>query len=175
MTSTPDREELLSRLKSQCEETIAANAKLAASTLKNRELLEDTRALLAKMRAERDRLRSVMDSIVEEIWYCDAQRIVSPMNPAAQRLLRLYTNEGDSLPLPVLLSRIEPRGEDGVPLTPDETPLVRSLGGETVNEFRELVSISPARGVLVREVNSSPVMDETGNVVGAVAVVRRIA
>ncbi len=175
MTDASDREEILRRLRRDQEELKAVNEKLVTSALRYKELLEHTEAILTETRASRSRLLSMVESVVEEVWYCDTRGVVSPMNPAAHGLLRLARSDNGPLPIQKWLSRLEPRDQDGVLLAPDDTPLMRSLRGETVKEFREFVWAPLTSRVLVRDINSAPVRDEEGEIVGAVAVVRNVA
>ena len=61
---------------------------------------------------------------------------------------------------------------DGSPRTVEEAPPLRALAGEVVRNQEELVRTSS--GLRHRQVSAAPVRDVSGNIIGAVAVVRDI-
>lgn len=128
-------------------------------------------ALLKPVANERDKLRTLVDSIASEVWFLDADRNVVLLNPAVTRGLG-FESEGDR-PLNEVLGSLEILDPDGTPRPQEETPLYRSLRGEVVSG-EETVRHLTTGELRYRRYKSSPVRDQAGSIIGAVAVVSDI-
>jgi len=120
----------------------------------------------AQLEAERNRLRSVIDSAPAGILLTDAAGQFMLLNPAVQRFFPSTGISGDA---------DSPAGGytihdlDGNLLTGDQLPLPRSLRGERLSE--ETVVFRHADGrEIITQVNSTPIRSDAGQLIGAVAV-----
>jgi PAS domain S-box-containing protein len=128
--------------------------------------------LLRLIQNERDTLEAVLESIQEEVWVCDAFGQLIQINASARRTFGL--DKGERYSTTSLLEMLDVRDEQGSPRPPEEAVLLRSLNGETVEGIVEQVK-SPLTGEWsYRQINSTPLIDKSGQVFGAVAVVRDI-
>ena len=155
---------------------------LSARTRRETALAEERRRLLGEVEhqanevaQERDKLSALIGSIADEVWFCDTTGRVTLVNEAALRGLGLESPEQAYLPLPQLVSDLDVFTPDGRPRTEvKDSPLIRSLHGETIKFLEEFVRNRKTGELRYRQVSSSPVRNEKGQVVGAVAVVRDI-
>ena len=128
--------------------------------------------LLADVQTQKDRLTAVVNSMRDEVWFCDTEKRFTLENPAAVREFELGSAEvvevGD------LAGRLEVFRPDGSPRSVEEAPPLRALQGEAVINQEEIIR-TPASGELRhRQVSATPVRDASGNVIGSVSVVRDI-
>lgn len=143
-------------------------------TDRRREALERER-LIAQIAQERDRLRTLIDSITDEIWFCDAQGNIELVNAAVRQEFGL--DAGQESTLGTLKAFIAPMGlydADGRPRPPEDAPLLRSLRGETIRNEVEIVRHPGDPDPVYRRVSAAPLTNSTGSIVGAVAVVHNI-
>jgi len=137
-----------------------------------REAEREAEELQAQVRRERDRLAALVASISDEIWFADAGGRFTLANPAAEREFRL--SAADETPVRELAASLQVLRADGTPRPVEEAPPLRALAGETVRNAEELIR-TPATGELRRRlVNSTPVRDAGGAIVGSVSVVRDV-
>jgi signal transduction histidine kinase/CheY-like chemotaxis protein len=146
-----------------------------------RELLARVRTHLALARsrreardsieAERDRLRQVLDALPEGVTIVDALGRVEALNRAGHDLLGLDTlgrtmpPAGDRAYLDYGLRRA-----DGTPYPAEDLPLTRSLRqGEEVHGDQELIHHAVSGRDVPLLINSAPLRDSQGTIVGAVA------
>jgi PAS domain S-box-containing protein len=133
---------------------------------------EETRRLTIAAQSERDRLSSLINSISDEVWFADTNGKFTLANPKALTTFNLDS----SAPVDVeqLAKSLEVFRADGSPRPVDEAPPLRALKGKIVKDQEEIVRI-PASGELqYRQVNSTPVKDTIGNIIGAVSIVRDV-
>ncbi len=116
---------------------------------------------------EEEKLRTLIDSIADEVWFCDAQGQVVLMNPAAREGLGLEESKKETLG--ELLAGLEVLYPDGRPRPVDEAPLFHSLRGET-RMGEELVRDRRTGQLRFRHYSSAPMRDSAGRITGAVAV-----
>ncbi len=145
------------------------NEQLIVSSLKVREEAED-------LAQEYNKLLAVVNLMDDEAWFCDAKGNVSMINEAAARGLG-FKSSADVQQVPMVqkwLPGLEIYNKDGSPRPLEDTPLMRSLQGETIRGAEEIVRHPKTGQMRHRIVNSNPVLDAEGNIVGAIAVVRDI-
>ncbi len=132
----------------------------------------ETRRLLAAVQQEKDRLASLVNSISDEVWFADTDKRFTLANPSARREFALDAAAGIGVEqLAISLEVLRP---DGTARPAEESPALRALNGEVVRDLEEMIR-TPASGELrYRQVNSSPVRDAQGAIIGSVSVVRDI-
>jgi PAS domain S-box-containing protein len=90
------------------------------------------------------------------------------MNNAAESLYGFTKQEWSEKSHTERIEAVNERNEDGMPIAPDQSPLVRALWGEKVANFRSVIT-RPDDSVLHLTVSSAPIRDRTGTIIGAVA------
>jgi PAS domain S-box-containing protein len=139
--------------------------------IRKRAEIENQR-LQSEIQQERDTLAALMNNIPDEIWFFNAQQRFTLANPSALREFALDSVTDEEIES--FVARLEVLRPDGSPRPIEESPALLSLRGEEVRNLEEIVR-TPASGELRhRLVNSSPVMDVNGNVIGAVSTARDI-
>ena len=135
--------------------------------------LQDSRmAVGAAPAIDREQLLALLNSIADEIWFIDVCHRFQMVNAAGARAFGL--TEGTAVDLRKLAETIEVLRPDGTVRPIAESPPLRALRGEIVRDQEEIVR-TPASGELRhRAVNSMPVRDKSGAVVGAVSIVRDV-
>lgn len=180
----PDRAaEMLVRQADGNEQIISVRA---AAWLGPRETLEGVvvvaHDVTALRQAERDaaarasELEAIFEAMTDAVYVNDADGQLLHMNVAA----RAFTTEGN-VPDALRYGGSErtggtPRGEQGQPLTSEQWPLTRVLGGEVLTGERAvdmLVRTVDGRDRQV-SVTGAPVRDDAGHVIRAVTVVRDV-
>jgi PAS domain S-box-containing protein len=137
---------------------------------KNNEEL--TQKLLNIAQQEKNKLSSLLDSINDEVWFANTEKKFTLANPTARKTFNIDSDT--QIDVENLAKSTEVFRGNGSPRPMDEAPPLRALRGEVVKNQEEIVR-TPASGELkYRQVNSAPVKDETGNIIGAVSVVRDI-
>ena len=176
MLNDGERAKILERLQERLETLKKVNEQLVLSALRSRDLVEGLQRQKQATRIEFDRLHGVVDSMPDELWFCDADARISPANLTAASEIGLGETVGTGEPISISewLSRFAVTTPEGRPQQPEEVPLVRSLHGERINAAEEIVRQPSTGRLLRRQVNSAPVRDRVGNIVGAVAVVRNL-
>jgi len=132
---------------------------------------QNIRTLLGEVQREKDRLSSLINSISDEVWFADTQKNFTLANPAA---LKEFALDNDSVDIEKFAASLEVYRPDGSPRPIEEAPPLRALKGEEVRNFEEMVRTPGTGEVRYRQVNSNPVRDTSGNIIGAVSVVRDI-
>lgn len=133
---------------------------------------EKIMTLLREASEERARLTALFSSMEDEVWFVDTHRRFTMANPAALKEFQLAADQ--AVEVEALARSLEVYLPDGSPRPPEEAWPLRALAGEAVHHQEEVVR-TPARGELrYRQVNSAPVRDASGLIVGAVSVVRDV-
>ena len=138
--------------------------------------LDTTEEVMAQqtVQEERDRLQTLLDSMSDEVWFCDMHGNVTLMNNNAVSNLGLPDEESINGPLKEnLFQQIEVFHLDGTPRRMEETPLLRSLKGEKVRG-QEIIRNVHSGEVHYREFSSTPIHSADGKIRGAVAVAHDI-
>ncbi|MBI5446104.1 MAG: response regulator [Deltaproteobacteria bacterium] len=133
---------------------------------------EERQRLAATVQEERDRLAALLNSVSDEIWYADADKRLTLVNPSVGQQFGSTVSAGEEVE--DVAARFEVYRSDGSPRPIEEAPPLRALYGEVIKNEGEIVR-TPATGELRhRQVSSAPVRDAEGNVIGSVSVVRDI-
>lgn len=160
---------------------------LTASVNAMVERLQETSARMRAYLAERERLlaaaahhaaelETVLDHLVEGVFVCDASGRIVLINASGLRLLGLEGDGDERRPMTSaeLQRTWNVRRPQGTPFSPEELPLARALGGQTVlHEDQLLTDPSTGRDRLLRT-SAAPMRADGGAVLGAVAVARDV-
>ncbi|OPY78201.1 MAG: Blue-light-activated protein [Syntrophorhabdus sp. PtaU1.Bin153] len=139
----------------------------------HRRMQEKTRELLNTVQDEKSRLSALLNSIQDEVWFADTKRRFTLVNPSAAKEFSVDASM-KGIDVEGLDHALEVYYPDGGPRPVEEAPSLRALRGEVVTREEELIR-TPVKGdVRYREVNSAPVRDSRGAVIGSVSVVRDI-
>lgn len=136
--------------------------------------IKERNQFLNQIEQEDLNFRTIINSIADEIWICNAEGRLSIANEAALRGLGIQREKDIFQMLLEWLEHLEIYDISGTPRAKEDAPLLRSLYGEKVVDEEEIV-IHPKTGKrLYRHVNSSPLRSDEGDILGAIAVVRDI-
>lgn len=145
--------------------------------------------LVTQLEAEKEALRqaqqqsteraseveAILEAIVDGIYVYDAQGNVLRTNAAAQTFNPL-TRQPDyrTRSFPERFKFLLPRDENGQPFDPSNLPVARVLRGETLTGSRTVDTIlrQPDGTDILLNVSGAPVVDEGGQIRGAVVVTR---
>lgn len=134
--------------------------------------LEAERARAADLARDRNLLTALIESLGDEIWFCDAEANLKLLNKAARTGLGLET--GDlSRPLDDVNTQFEILRPDGTPRSLDEAPLRLALKGQLVQGEEQIRHLKTGE-LRWREYRANPVRDEQGAISGAVGLVRDV-
>ena len=133
---------------------------------------EERQGLLDTVQRERDKLSALINSMTDEIWFADAEKRLTLVNPAVWK--EFGSSIGDAKVVEEIAASFEVYRSDGTPRPADEAPPLRALRGEVVTKEEEIV-LTPTKGEMrTREVSAAPVRDVSGAIIGSVSVVRDI-
>lgn len=110
-------------------------------------------------------LSAVLETLDQGLVVCDRDQTITLVNAAARRLLGLGTGELTAASLTEKVSIYIPG--DRTPLPSDRLPLWRGLEGETLGDL-ELAIVHPQGDRYLVLVNSRPLLDASGQTLGAV-------
>ena len=119
-----------------------------------------------------DELITLIENIVDEVWFTDAEGNIILANAAARKFQNKNKFE-ENLTLNKLISKSNVYDSDGSIRLDEGSPLLRALNGEILTNFDETV-IFPRGEKQYRQVSSAPIKNEYNKIMGAVAVVRDI-
>ena len=162
-----------------CQAVFDDNGKWIGRRASNRDISERKRtedALQQEkevVQQERDRLSSLLNSITDEVWFADTEKKFSLANPSAVKEFKLASSAG-VVDVENLAASSEVYRSDGSPRPVEEAPPLRALKGEIVKNQEEIVRTPESGELHTRIVNSAPVRNESGNIIGSVSVVRDI-
>ena len=138
----------------------------------HRKQIEDVKqSFLEIVRAERDKLSSLINSIPDEIWFADTNKKFTLANPSALNEFSLYSSGVD---VENMYDNLDVFRSDGSIRPVDEAPPLLALNGETIKNAEEIIRTPSQNELRYRQVNASPVKDANDNIIGSVSVVRDI-
>ncbi len=120
-----------------------------------------------------EELQTLVDSIADEVWLCDATGKVKLTNPAA--VLGLGFDHAMQRPLLEIIDELEILHPDGSPRPPEDAPPLRSLRTGEVVQGEEIIRHRKTGEQRHRQYHAAPIRDHAGHIVGAVTVVRDIS
>ena len=132
---------------------------------------EKTRRLTAAIQQEKDRLAALINSISDEVWLADTNKIYTLANPAAHQAFSL---DPTAMSIEQILSNLEILRADGSLHPVKEAPSLRALQGEVILNEEQIVRIPATDEWRIREITANPVRDANGGIIGAVAIVHDI-
>jgi diguanylate cyclase (GGDEF)-like protein/PAS domain S-box-containing protein len=133
---------------------------------------EKIRSLLTDVQRERDKFSLLINSMYDEVWFADAEKNFTLANPSACKAFDI--EKLDKLEIEKLAKSLEVLRPDGSPRPLEEAPPLCALAGETVINQEEIVRLPSSGELRYRLVNSTPIRDQEGNIIGAISVVRDI-
>lgn len=123
-------------------------------------------------RAEKEWLSAVLNSMNEEVYFTDTQKRYTYANPAA---LREFGNESlEGMEVEKIAAGLIILRPDGTPRPIQESPPLRSLSGEIIQEEEQIVLVPSTGELRHRQVSAAPVRNRAGKIIGSVSVVRDI-
>jgi len=131
----------------------------------------ENRRLLNEVKQEKDRLASLIDSMSDEVWFADMQKQFTLVNPAA---LKAFGLESPPVDVRKFISEFEVFLLDGSRRPVEECPVLSVLQGEAIRNQVIVVKTPVFEEMRYRQLNTNPVRDAHGNVIGTVSVVRDI-
>lgn len=135
------------------------------------QIVKEREKLLKDVQRKEGELSTLIENIVDEVWFCDAQGDVILANASARNFqAKLDTECPDTLDN--LISAVDTYTADGSVRLKSGSPLYRALKGEVLKDFEENVVVPKTGEKLNRHVTSAPIKDDNGRITGAVAVVR---
>jgi PAS domain S-box-containing protein len=144
-----------------------------AETRRQRKRAEEkTITLLTAVQEEKIKLSALIDSMTDEVWFADTQKIFTIANPSALKQFCIDPNQ--IIEVERLAKSLVVLRPDGSERPVEESPPLRALLGEVVMNQEEIVKIPASGEFRYRQVNASPVRDSAGNIIGSVSVVRDI-
>lgn len=135
------------------------------------QIVKEREKLLKDVQRKEGELSTLIENIVDEVWFCDAQGDVILANASARNFqAKLDTECPDTIDN--LISAVDTYTADGSVRLKSGSPLYRALKGEVLKDFEENVVVPKTGEKLNRHVTSAPIKDDNGRITGAVAVVR---
>jgi signal transduction histidine kinase len=125
----------------------------------------ELRATRDALTAQQAYLTQILDVIDVTVVTCDTTGTIVHANWAARRAL---PTDLEDLTIAEATSLVDLRYPDGTPIAVADTPLMRALGGEDVDEFEAVVPL-PDRSRQVIMLHARPLHGPDGQIVGAVA------
>jgi two-component system, NarL family, sensor histidine kinase UhpB len=144
-----------------------------AEDLTAQKQVEEQNLMLAnEVRQERDKLAALINSISDEVWFMDMNAQLVLANVSAYREFQL--EKGKPINLKEMFGKIRAVNLDGSPRLVENDPPLMAISGKEIRNQEEIIR-TPRKGELRhRQISSSPVKDQDGNIIGAVSVIRDI-
>ena len=148
-----------------------------AVLLRNVTALREQSAKARRAEAELHERVQVLDAIIRSmgdgVVVADADARLTLFNPSAKRILGLGVTDLRPDEWPNYYGVFHLNGS--TLLSADELPLMRAVRGETIEDLELFIRNPQMPGGVYISVNASPLRDETGQVVGGVAVFRDVS
>lgn len=134
------------------------------------QIMNEKEKLLEYVQRKKGELSTLIENIVDEVWFCNADGDIILANASARNFQAKIDDNSDTVDK--LISAVDTYTAEGSPRLKNDSPLYRALNGEVLEDFEENVFIPKTRETLNRHVTSAPIRDGEGRITGAVAVVR---
>jgi PAS domain S-box-containing protein len=128
---------------------------------------------VSRLEIDQDRLRALLESIPDEVWFCDLQGNITLMNDSALQNLGLESLADLTRPVQELYAHTEVFKLDGSPWPVSESPILSSLRGETV-QGEQMVRNKKTGELRYRQYITAPMRSLDNMIIGAVAFVRDV-
>jgi two-component system, sensor histidine kinase len=132
----------------------------------------EVQRLVDAVRAEKEWLFAVLNSINEEVYFTDSHKHYTYANPAAMREFGHASLTG--VLVENVISDLIVLRPDGTPRPLEEAPPLRALTGEVIRDEEQIVRNPRTGEFRHRQVSSAPVNDAAGDIIGSVSVVRDV-
>jgi len=165
------RDHLESLVIERTAELYETNRQLQQKIIDFKQAEEETRKLNALVRQEKDRLLALVNSMNDEVWFIDTQRRFTLLNPFRHRF---DPDSGEWVDEKKLAGKLEIYRHDGSIRPLEESPALRALQGEVIENLEEIIRIPTSGELRYRSVNAAPVKNNSGDIIGSVSVVRDI-
>lgn len=133
--------------------------------------ITDRKKTEESLNIERERLRVTLESIPDELWITDAQGKIIERNAGS---ILESLGKSDWPDIDSALKELELMNIDGTIRTPEDAALPRALRGESIQKMPEIIRNLKTGELRWREVSSSPIRDNKGNITGAIAIARDV-
>jgi PAS domain S-box-containing protein len=134
--------------------------------------VSERREAEAFAREETEKLLALVNSIADEVWFCDRDGNFVLRNEAALNKIDVHTS--DIVSVDKILNEIEVYRPDGSPRPPEDAQPLRALKGETISNEEEIVRMPSTGELQYRQVSACPVRNGDGIIIGSVSVVRDV-
>jgi PAS domain S-box-containing protein len=134
---------------------------------------EIKQALLEKEEKLTTELSTLIENIVDEVWFFDSQGNIKLANAAARKFEQKVELESANL-LDDLITGVEVYDGEGNPRPNEGAPPIRALKGEILTNLEEIVVFPRLGETQYRQVSSAPIKNDANEITGAVSVVRDI-
>jgi PAS domain S-box-containing protein len=135
-------------------------------------LLATTQAMATASHLQAARLAAILNTIQDPVIVCDVDGRLTHLNHAALAQTGLSAPAGQSLS--ELLASHQLRGADGSPMSESDMPLRQALRGTIVTDAAAVAFNARKQEDRHLRLSSAPIRDETGAILGAVAVSRDV-
>lgn len=153
--------------------TIKNVVHILTNITERKRLENEKEKLLKDSQRAKDELLILIENIVDEAWFCNKQGDIILANAAARKFEQ-DAKPKDEKSLNGLIRSLEVFDSDGRPRPREGSPLLRSLNGEIITDLEEIVIFAGSDEKHYRQISSAPIKNKTGEITGAVAVVRDI-
>ncbi len=143
-----------------------------ATRIEKERAAREIQQLYDQVHAEKERLSLVLSTITDEVYFTDTEGRYVFANQAALREFGHRSVEG--IDVKKVISHIIVLRADGTPRPMEEAPPLRALAGEVIRDEEQIVRTPRTGELRHRQVNSAPVRDASGKIIGSVSVVRDI-
>ncbi len=137
-------------------------------------LLGEVQQLAEVAQRRASELEAILDNMVDGVFVCDLTGRITLTNEAGVRLLGMSDMEEVKRALSEYPEPLRIRHLDGRLLCPEEMPLAQALAGKTVSLADILLHNGLAKRDIYIRTSAAPMKDESGNIIGAVAVGRDV-
>ncbi|MDZ4170765.1 MAG: PAS domain S-box protein [Methanobacteriaceae archaeon] len=138
-----------------------------------KQLENERKQLLKESQRAQNELFILIENIVDEVFFCDKNGDIVLANAAARKFME-NANLEKIKPLNNIIKSLNIYDSQGNPRPKEGSPLLRSLNGEIIKDLEEIVVFPGSDKKYYRQVSSSPIKNEDGEIISAVAVVRDI-
>jgi|GEM_PF-1201106 len=135
--------------------------------------IEKSQGLLKNVQEEKDRIAALVNSMSDEVWFATKDQKLVMMNPQALTQFGIDASMKD-IDIQRFAELLGIMGADGTPRSLEQMPPLRALAGETVRNEEEIIRVPKTGHLRYKQVTSTPVRGESGEIIGSVSVVRDI-